>query len=189
MTIIRAVPEDEVSERIARYYAEDRAAVGHVPAYTRTMAVNPDAYAAFRALTASTFESLGFRGFELVTLAAALGTGSRHCRLAHGLKSLKVFDEAQLERIAADYADAGLTDAEVAMMRFAEQVARDAASMTDADSRRLRDAGFSDRQIVDITVAAAARVYFGRALQALHVEVDVPSALSEPLRTALLDGL
>ena len=189
MTIIRAVPDGEAPETVAHYYAEDRAALGHVATYTMAMSVNPGAYAAFRALTASTIESLGFRGFELVTLAAALGTGSPHCRLAHGLKSLKVFDEAQLERIALDYTDAGLSDAEVAMMRFAEQLARDSAGMTDADTLRLREAGFSDRQIVDITVAAAARVYFGRALQALGVEVDVPPSLSEPLRIALLDGV
>ena len=189
MTIIRAVPEDEAPEGVERYYAEDRAAFGHVATHTTAMAVNPAAYAAFRALTASTIESLGFRGFELVTLAAALGTGSRHCRLAHGQKSLKVFDESQLERIALDYTDAGLTDAEVEMMRFAEQLARDSAGMTDADSLRLREAGFSDRQIVDITVAAAARVYYGRALQALAVEVDVPPSLSEPLRNALVDGI
>ena len=47
--------------------------------------------------------------------------------------------------------------------------------MTDADSQALRDHGFSDRQIVDIALAAGARNYFSRALQALAVPVeDVP---------------
>ena len=124
-----------------------------------------------------------------MTLAAARGTGSRHCRLAHGVKSLSVFDEEQLDRIARDYTDAGLTDAEVAMMRFAEHVARDASSMTDADAWACAKAGSSNPEIVDITIAAAARVYLGRMLQALAVEVDVPERLSEPLRSALVDGL
>ena len=35
----------------------------------------------------------------------------------------------------------------------------------------------------------AARVYLGRMLQSLAVEVDVPERLSEPLRSALVDGL
>ena len=84
---------------------------------------------------------------------------------------------------------AGLTDAEVAMMQFAERIAREGATMTAADSLALREAGFSDPEIVDIAIAAAARVYLGRMLQALAVEVDVPERLSEPLRSALVDGL
>ncbi len=61
--------------------------------------------------------------------------------------------------------------------------------MTNADSQILRDAGFSDREIVDITLAAAARNYLSRILQALAVDVDVPPKLSESMRTALLDPL
>ena len=50
-------------------------------------------------------------------------------------------------------------------------------------------AGFRDPEIVDLAMAAAARVYLGRMLQALAVAVDVPERLSEPLRSALVDGL
>ncbi len=35
------------------------------------------------------------------------------------------------------------------MMAFAEKVSTDAASMTDADSLRLREVGFSDREIAE----------------------------------------
>ena len=189
MTIIRTVPEDEAGGEVAALYAEERESLGYVPSHSRVMAMNPAANRAFEALVGSVAAPMGVRRYELVTLAAARGTGSRHCRLAHGVKSLSVFDEEQLERIARDYADAGLTEAEVAMMRFAERVARDASSMTDADAMGLREAGFSDHEIVDIAIAAAARVYLGRMLQALAVEVDVPERLSEPLRSALVDGL
>lgn len=189
MTIIRTVPEDQAEGEVAVLYAEERESLGYVPTHSRVMAMNPAANRAFEALVGTVAGPMGTRRYELVTLAAARGTGSRHCRLAHGVKALGVFDEEQLERIARDYSDAGLTDAEVAMMRFAERVARDASSMTDADSLTLREAGFSDPEIVDIAIAAAARVYLGRMLQALAVEVDVPERLSEPLRSALVDGL
>jgi uncharacterized peroxidase-related enzyme len=189
MTIIRTVPEDEAEGEVAALYAEERESLGYLPSHSRVMAMNPAANRAFAALTGSVATPMGLRRYELVTLAAARGTGSWHCRLAHGVKALGAFDEEQLERIARDYADAGLSDAEVAMMRFAERVARDASSMTEADSLALREAGFSDPEIVDIAIAAAARVYLGRMLQALAVEVDVPERLSEPLRAALVDGL
>ena len=55
--------------------------------------------------------------------------------------------------------------------------------------QRLRDVGFSDQEIVDIAIAASARVYFASALQALAVEVDRPPMLTAPLREALLEGI
>lgn len=187
--IIRTVPEDAATGEVAAFYAEELETVGYVPSQTKAMAMNPAAYHAFEGLIGSAATPLGVRRYELATLAAARGAGSRHCRLAHGVKALSVFDEGQLERIARDYEHAGLSDAEVAMMRFAERVARDASSMTDDDALALREAGFSDQEIVDIAVAASARVYLGRLLQALAVEVDEPPGLSDPLRAALVDGL
>jgi alkylhydroperoxidase family enzyme len=100
-----------------------------------------------------------------------------------------LFGEDQLVRIALDYHDAGLSQAEVTMMEFAERVSRDASSMTDADSLRLRSVGFSDRDIVDIALAAAARNYYSRAIQALATPVDELPGLSERLRDALLAPL
>ena len=169
-------------------YAEERESLGYVPTHSRVMAMNPAANRAFEALVGSVATPMGTRRYELVTLAAARGTGSRHCRLAHGVKALKVFDEAQLERIALDYTDAGLSDAEVAMMRFAEHVARDASGMTDADSLALRKAGVTDARSstsrsrprpVSIRPGAAGPRRRGRR----------PARLGEPLRSALVDGV
>lgn len=56
----------------------------------------------------------------------------------------------------------------------------------DGDSQSLRDCGFSDVEIVDVALAAAARNFFSRALQALAVDADVPPDLSEEVRNALL---
>lgn len=189
MSILHTVGEGEAQGAVAAAYAADRAVLGYVPSHTRVLAMNPEAFEAWKSLQGSIAGSLGMRRYELVTLAAALGIGSRHCRLAHGKKSLKYFDEHELLRIASDYRTAGLEDAEVAMMDFAVKLSTDSAAMGEADSRRLRDLGFSDREIVDITLAAAARNYLSRILQALDVDVDVPPKLSEEMRGALLDPL
>jgi len=85
--------------------------------------------------------------------------------------------------------DAGLPASEVAMMDYAVKLSTDAAGMADADAQRLRDAGFSDREIADITLAAAARNFFSRALLALNVDLDVPEGLSPGLQAALLSPL
>jgi Uncharacterized conserved protein len=187
MSII--VTPDDPDGVVANFYAEDVADQGYVATHTKVMSVNPEAMTAWRALVRAIAMPMGGRRFELVTLAAALGTRSVHCRLAHGRKSLKFIEENELVRIARDYRDAGLSDAEVAMMEFAERVSTNAPSMTDADSIRLRELGFSDREIVDIALAAAARNYYSRAIQSLAVEVDELPGLGDELRDALVEGI
>ena len=89
-----------------------------------------------------------------------------------------------------DFEHAGLSDADVAAMRYAQRLSTDADSMTDDDTAALRDVGYSDRQIVDITLAAAARNYFSRSLEALAVPVeDELNGISPRLRDALLSPL
>ncbi|MDQ0850846.1 putative peroxidase-related enzyme [Arthrobacter sp. B3I9] len=189
MTIIKTVPPGEASGVTAAFYAEDIRDLGYVASHTKVMSLHPEAYKAWNCMVEAVAGPMDKRRYELVTLAASLGIGSQHCRLAHGARTLKYFDEATLIRIARDYRNAGLTAAEVAMMEFAEKLSRDSASMTEQDSRNLQALGFSDEDIVEITLAAAMRNFFARAVQALAVDVDSPPALSAGLKQALLDPL
>ncbi|GGF31638.1 carboxymuconolactone decarboxylase family protein [Subtercola lobariae] len=186
MSIVHTVDEADATGDVAKLYAEDLDDIGYVPSHTKVMALNPEAVRAWEQLMRTIAIPLGKRRYELVTLAAARGLQSKHCLLAHGKKSLELFDEPELIRIASNYDEAGLSAAEVEMMHFAEKLSTAASTMTDADSQRLADAGFSDLDIVNITLAAAARNYYSRAIQALAVEVDVPADLSAPLKRALL---
>jgi len=183
-------PDPETADGIvADFYRGDLDDDGFVFSHTRAMAVNPEALAAFETLVHAIVPSIGVRTYELVTLAAAGALRSPHCLLAHGRKALRAgaLDEDQLEAVARDGEHADLSDADRAVMRFARRVSTDAADMSDADSQELREAGFDDRQIVDIALAAAARNYFSRALQALTVPVETELVgLSPRLRDALL---
>ncbi|UAJ78211.1 peroxidase-related enzyme [Leifsonia sp. ZF2019] len=189
MSIIQTTEPGEATGDVAEIYADDERTIGYVPEHTRVMAVNPEAYRAWEQLIRAIASPLGLRRYELVTLAAAQGGHSAHCRLAHGNRMRTLIDEEQLEAIARDYRHADLSAAEVAMMEHAERISTDAPDMTEADAQRLREVGFTDREIVDITLAAAARNYFSRAIQALGVAVDVPPGLSDRLRGALLAPL
>ena len=186
MSILKTPSESEAVGEVAALYAEDLDSIGYVPNYSRAMALNPEAVRAWEALARTIAFPLGMRRWELVTLAAARALRSQDCLLAHGKKSLDLFAEPDLIRIAEDYHDAGLSPAEVEMMDFAVKVSTASSTMTDADSQRLRDVGFSDVEIVNITLAAAARNYFSRSIQALAVELDVPPDLSGELKRALI---
>ncbi len=182
---------DGAEGHVAEMYESDLRDNGFVFSHTQMMAMNPEAHQAFEALIRAIVPSIGVRTFELATLAAARAIPSPHCLLAHGRKTLRAdaLTEDQLEAVARDYETAGLADADVAVMRFAEKLSTDAADMTDADSQSLRDEGFSDRQIVDIALAAGARNYFSRTLQALAVPVEDVPGLSADLTAALLSPL
>jgi uncharacterized peroxidase-related enzyme len=178
---------DDVTAHVVDMYDADLRTDGFVYAHTRAMAVNPEAHQAFENLVRAIVPSIGVRTYELATLGAARAIGSEHCMLAHGRKSLRagVLDEDQLTDIARHGASVDLAEVDRAVLAYAEKLSTDAASMTDADSDGLRAVGFSDRQIVDITLAAAARNYFSRALQALAVPVDDVPGLTPALVAAL----
>lgn len=184
--IISTPPTETAAGHVAEMYAEDLSADGTVFAYTRAMAVNPDAHAAFLALIRAIVPSIGVRGYEAATLGAARAIGSPHCLLAHGRKALRaeVLDDAGLAAFA-HRDDTGFTPAEQAIVHYAERLSTDPRSMTDADAQELRDAGYDDRQIVDITLAAAARNYFSRALLALAVPTDEMPGLDPRTAAAL----
>jgi uncharacterized peroxidase-related enzyme len=188
MSIIRTIPEDEATGDVAALYAEDREHYGYVPSHSRMMAMNAAAQRGFEAITAAVSSRLGTRNYRLVTLAAAGALHSQACLLAHGNMARRMMDDAQIIAVADDFHTAGLTDAEVAMMDFAVKVCGDSSAMTDADALVLREHGFTDEQIVDITLAASVRNYYSRALHALGTEVDVPPALPSDVREALLRG-
>ena len=127
--IIAPVPEEEATGAVAEFYEADRKRIGYVASYTKAMALNPEAKAAFEELTRAIATGMGMRRYELVTLAAAKACRSEHCRLAHGLRSLNYIDADELTALADDHHDAGLTELEVAIMDFAEKVSGDSASI------------------------------------------------------------
>jgi uncharacterized peroxidase-related enzyme len=186
--IVKTPAIDGAAEHVAEMYQADLVDDGFVYSHTQVMAINPEAHQAFEALVRAIVPSIGIRTYELATLGAARGIPSPHCLLAHGRKTLRAgaLDEDQLERVALDYETAGLSDADLAVMRFADRLSTDAAAMTDADSQALRDQGFTDRQIVDIALAAGVRNFFSRTLQSLAVPVDEVPGLSPRLTQALL---
>ncbi len=114
------------------------------------------------------------RRFELATIAAARAYRSTYCMAAH-CKFLRddCGDESTMRAVAADPSGANLDATDRAVMDFATQVARDASSITAADVQQLRDHGLSDPEIVDVVLAAAARAFFTKVLDALGVQADV----------------
>jgi uncharacterized peroxidase-related enzyme len=190
MTFIETVPVDGAQGDVAQMYETDREVFGHVPNLTQAFSQRPAIYAAWRQLNGSIKSTMDLRRYELATLAAAAQLRSSYCCLAHGSVLVGQFLEAEtVAALVADHRAGGLSEQEVAVMDLAEQVARDATGIQQSDVDRLRDLGLNDAEILEVVVAATARCFFSKTLDALGVQPDAKYGDLEPgLRDALTVG-
>jgi uncharacterized peroxidase-related enzyme len=153
--------------------------------YEQAFSGRPDVYAAWVGLNTSIKANMDLRRYELATFAAARRLRSSYCCLAHGRILGQQLGEPVLA-IARDYRSADLGEADMAVMELAERVVDDATSIEDADRQRLRDLGLTDAEIMDVVLAAAARCFFSKTLDALGV---LPDAIFRELEPELQDVL
>jgi uncharacterized peroxidase-related enzyme len=190
MPFVDTTPEGAATGEVARMYEDLRASLGYVPHYGELFSHRPRVLAAWQALNGAIKENMDVRRYELATIAAARRLRSSYCMLAHGKVLLDGhLDGETLRRAVVDRASAGLAPVDVAVMDFAEKVVADATSIDEADVERLRAHGLSDAEVLDVALAAAARCFFSKTLDALGVEADEELAELDPdVRDALTVG-
>ena len=93
-------------------------------------------------------------------------------------------DEALVEQLRADYRQAPLTEAERAMLDFSVQITKDATRITREDVEGLKQQGFDDRAILQITLIASWFNYINRVADALGVGRDDPIGAELPVPPA-----
>jgi uncharacterized peroxidase-related enzyme len=191
MPFIETVSDDDASGAAAELLDSTRDTDGHVPNFVRMFAHRPDVYAAWQQLLLAVRDNMDRRRYELATIAAARRLRSSYCMLAHSsvLLNQQFYDSDAVRAIAADHRAAGLDDSDVAVMDLAEKIAADATSVTQEDVDRLRELGLSDRDVLDVVLAASLRAFFTKTLDALGVEPDAGYRALEPeLQEALVVG-
>jgi len=145
----------------------------------RAFDARPDVLAGWVQLNTAIKANMDLRRYELATLAAARKLRSSYCSLEHGRVLLEEFGEPVRE-IALDRRAAGLDEVDVAVMDLAEKVVVDATAIDDHDRQPLRDLGLSEAEIMDVVLAAAARCFFSKTLDALGVRPDASYAELDP---------
>jgi alkylhydroperoxidase family enzyme len=151
--------------------------VGDGTNYERLFARNPAVYAAWQQLNGAIKESIDLRLYEVATVAAAGELRSSYCSLAHG--------KVLFERFGIAPGDP-LDDADQAVQRLARKLVDDATAITQSDIDELRAHGLSDDDVFGVVLAAAARCFFSKTLDALGVQPDtsfreLPDEVREPL--------
>lgn len=181
MAFVHAVADNEATEEIIELFDKDRETWGFIPNLARTFALRPDVYRAWRHLNAAIKSSMDLRRYELATVAAAAALRSSYCTLAHGRVLAERFLSAEaVIQLVADRDAAPLDATERAVVAFAEKIALHADHVSQDDIDELRALGLVDEEIFDVVLAAAARCFFSKALDATGTAPDAAFRRLEP---------
>jgi uncharacterized peroxidase-related enzyme len=190
MAYIHGVTEDTATGLLAEFFAADRQSWGYLPNLATTFGLRPQVYQAWRHLNGAIKGTMDLRRYELATVAAAVELRSSYCSLVHGRVLAQEFlSEDEVIRLVDDPDSAALAPVDWAVVSLARKIVRGAADVTDEDIVALRDCGLSDEEIFDVILAAAARCFFSKTLDATGTAPDAAlRRMPAPLRESLTVG-
>ena len=166
--------EPELTPETRASYDEDSAELGFVMNASRLWAYQPSTHVGLFNLMDDVFRESGlsFRHRGLLVLATASTLGDSYCALAWGYKmAAKGNADAAVSVLSKD--DAALPVEEAALVSWARMVVADPNGTSGQDVRRLRDVGYTDRQIFAVTVFVSLRMAFSTVNDALGAGPDV----------------
>jgi uncharacterized peroxidase-related enzyme len=171
---IKTISDAEATGDIAELYRAEVAGMGMVMEATRCWSARPDMLIPIEHLLHQLRDnfSLGLLNFRLVTFIAAKYVPSSYCSHVYFRSLSKMIGRDKTLAIHRDYRSAGLTDQEVEMLAYAEQITRDASKITEVDIERLRSVGFTDINIADIALAASFRNFMSRYFDAVGATAE-----------------
>ena len=147
--------------------------LGVVPNMYRLIAQSPAALQGFAANNEALKKTLDLRTRERIALAVAQLNGCDYCLSAHnylGLNLAKISPEEVALNRKGESGDAKAN----AAVRFAAKVVRERGHITQADVKAVRDAGFSDRQIVEILAVTAENIFTNLLNVVAQTDIDFP---------------
>ena len=156
--------------------------LGSVPNLFRLAANSPAALEGYLAMSGALAKgALPAATRERIALAVAEVNGCGYCLAAHtylGKNLAKLADD----EIAANRAGGSLDAKADAAVRFAARVARARGHVDAAAVQAVRDAGYSDAQLVEIVQHVALNTWTNYLNEVAATEIDFPAAT--PLETA-----
>lgn len=107
---------------------------------------------------------------EMIAVAVSSANRCYYCLVAHGQAVRELSGDAELgEMMVMNYRVAELDDRQRAMLDFAWKLTKTPGDVLEPDRQGLRDAGFSDQDIFDITDVAAFFNYTNRMAHGLDM--------------------
>jgi uncharacterized peroxidase-related enzyme len=162
------VPDDLVARMRA---VQDK--VGFIPNVFLVLARRPAEFRAFFAYHDALMEKdvgLTKAEREMIVVATSAANQCPYCVVAHGaVLRIRAKDARIADFLATNYRKAEVTPRQRAMLDYAMKVALDSASVAEADRAALREHGFDDDAIWDISAIAAFFAMSNRLANAMGI--------------------
>jgi uncharacterized peroxidase-related enzyme len=173
MAFINTISASHATGAVHDMYLRQENHWGYVPNYATVFSHRPEVMGRWGKLLAEIRRPVDDCRFELVTFAVARLLKHSACSLVHGAKLAEMLGTETVVAIADGRETEVLSDKNVAIVRFARDIARDASSITSEQVDILRSVfGLSEAEIFDIAAIASARCFFTKVLDALGTELD-----------------
>ncbi|MBI4046495.1 MAG: alkylhydroperoxidase [Devosia nanyangense] len=171
---LKTIAPEEAEGEIAEIYRHELDKYGFVMDASRCMTTRPDLMPLVEHFIAALRDnfSLGLRGWRLITLIAAKEIPSTYCSHVYSKALAAEFGKDKVMAIQRDFRTAGLDAKDVAMLAYAQKVARNASEVNEADIADLRAVGFTDHEICDIALCASFRCFLSRLFDSLGAQTE-----------------
>jgi len=170
-----ALPEaKDYPEDIAAYFAKCDEKLGMRPNVLQAYTARPEKFRTFSRFYNQLMlaEDSGLSKLEREMIAVVVSSANRcyYCLVAHGQALRQLSGDPQLgEMLAMNYRVAELPPRQRAMLDYAWKLTKTPHDIAEADRKALREAGFADADIFDITDTAAFFNYTNRMAHGLDM--------------------
>ena len=154
LTWLRVPSEDELPPEVLELWQPSLEKLGFVPNVLRLYALRPDHLVAWNAWYDEAMK--GESGLtkaerEMIAVVVSVANDCAYCIAAHGAALRKLTkDPALADAVAADHTSAPVEPRVRAMLDYAVKLTLRPTEMTEADVAALRDAGWSDEDVMDV---------------------------------------
>ena len=159
VTALDIAPLETFDDDLEAYFAKCREKLGLVPNVLTAYSFDQDKLRAFMALYNDLMladSGLSKLEREMIAVVVSSVNCCFYCLTAHGASVRQLSGDPALgEQMVMNYRVADLDPRQRAMLDFAWKLTADPQAIEEADRQGLRDAGFSDRDIWDISAVAA----------------------------------
>jgi len=173
MSRLNSVNPDTATGPAAELLGAVKDNMGMVPNLTKVMANQPAVLAAFLGLgDALSKGSFDPKTREAIALTVAGANACDYCASAHSAvsQSLKV-EQSEIDlRLEGSSADAKLA----ALLSFASAIVEKRGLVSDADIAAVRNAGYDDGAIAEVTAQVAANIFTNYINHVAQTDIDFP---------------
>jgi len=167
---------DELPEDIRARILKVQEKSGFVPNVFLVLARRPEEFRAFFAYHDALMEKPGGLSKaerEMIVVATSAANQCQYCVVAHGaILRIRAKDPLVADQVAVNYRKADITPRQQAMLTFAMKVAFEAYGVDEQDIQRLKQHGFDEEDVWDITAIAA---FFGMSNRIANVTNTRPN--------------